>query len=90
MSPGSDLTSDRPPVKPLPPKPPSGRSAPPEIEPLITEVAALAGLLAQVVELAGRTAIFPATGRRPAEQAMEHQVACRARTYVNLALGWKP
>ena len=73
VSPASDLTSDRPPVKPLPPKAPSGRSAPPETEPLITEVAALAELLAQVVELAGRTAIFPGHWQTLAEQAMEHQ-----------------
>lgn len=73
VSPGSNLTSDRPPVEPLPSKAPSDRSAPPEIELLITEVAALAGLLAQVVEIAGRAAIFPDHWEALAELAMEHE-----------------
>jgi hypothetical protein len=73
VSPVSDLTSDRPPVERLPPKAPGDRSAPPEIEPLITEVAALAGLLVQVVGLAGTTAIFPGRWETLAEQVMEHQ-----------------
>lgn len=72
MSPGSDLTSGRPLVERLPPKAPGGRSAPPEIELLITEVAALAELLAQVVELAGRAAIFPGHWETLAALAMEH------------------
>jgi hypothetical protein len=33
----------------------------------------LAGLLAQVVEMAGRAAIFPGHWETLAEQAMEHQ-----------------
>lgn len=73
MSPASDLTSDRPPIEPLPPKAPGDRPSPPETEPLITEVATLAELLAQVVELAGSTAIFPGHWQTLAEQAREHQ-----------------
>ena len=73
MSPGSDPTSGQPLVERLPSKAPSGRSAPPEIELLITEVTTLAGLLAQVVEMAGRAAIFPGHWKTLAEQAMEHQ-----------------
>jgi hypothetical protein len=68
----SDLTSGRPLVKPFPSKAPCGRPAPPDIKPLITEVAALAGLLAQVVEMAGKAATFPATGKPLVEQAMGH------------------
>lgn len=73
MSPVSDLTPGRSPVERLPSKAPDGRSAPPDVELLITKVAALAGLLAQVVEMAGRTAIFPGHWETLAEQAMEHQ-----------------
>lgn len=73
MSPLSDLTSDRPLVERLRPKAPSGRSAPPDAELLMREVAALAGLLAQVVELAAKAAIFPGHLETIAEQAMEHE-----------------
>jgi hypothetical protein len=72
MNPVSDLTSDRPLVERLPSKAPGGRSAPPDVEPLIAEGAALAGLLAQVVELAGKAAIFPGHWETLAERAMEH------------------
>jgi len=73
VSPISHLTPDRPLVERLPPKAPGGRSAPPDVELLIAEVAALAGLLAQVVELAGSSAIFPGHWEMLAEQAMEHR-----------------
>jgi hypothetical protein len=73
VSPGSDLTSGRPLVERLPSKSLSGRSAPPEVELLITDEATLAGLLAQVVEMARRAAIFPGHWGTLAEQAMEHQ-----------------
>jgi len=72
MLPVSDLTSDRLLVKQLPSKAPGGRSAPPDVELLITEMAALAGLPAQVIELAGKAAIFPDHWETLAEQAMEH------------------
>ncbi|MBV8993566.1 MAG: hypothetical protein JO287_07670 [Pseudonocardiales bacterium] len=72
MSPVSDLTYGRPLVERIPSESPGGRSAPPEIELLITEVATLAGLLAQVVEMAGRAAIFPGHWEALAELAMEH------------------
>jgi len=67
----SHLTSDRPPVEQHPSNAPDSRSAPPDVELLITEVA-LAGLLAQVVELADKAAIFPSHWETLAEQAMEH------------------
>jgi hypothetical protein len=72
VSPVSDLTAGWPPVERPPSKAPGSRSAPPDIEPLITEVAALAGLLAQVVEMASKAAIFPGHWEALAEQAMEH------------------
>jgi len=68
----SDLTSDRPLVERLPPRAPGGRSTPPDVELLIKEVAALAGLLAQVVELAEDGAIFPSRWKAFAKHAMEH------------------
>lgn len=64
MSLAGDLSSGRPLVERLPPKAPGGRPAPPDTAPLLTELSALAGLLAQVVELASGSAIFPGTGRR--------------------------
>jgi hypothetical protein len=87
MSPVSDPTSDRPLVEQPPSKAPRSRSAPPDVEPLITEVAALAGLLAQVVELAGKAAIFPGHRETLAKQAMEHPslraaLLARATGYV--------
>jgi hypothetical protein len=68
----SDLDSGRPLVERLPPKAPGDRPAPSDAGPLITEVSALAGLLAQVVELAGHSAVFPGHWEMLAEQAMEH------------------
>ena len=72
MNPVSHLTSDRPLVEQLPSKAPGNRSAPPDVELLITETAALAELLAQVVELAGKAALFPGHWETLAQQAMEH------------------
>lgn len=51
---------------------PGDQPAPPDAKLPITEVAALAELLAQVVELAGASAIFPGHWEMIAEQAMEH------------------
>lgn len=73
VNPLIDLTSDRPLVERLRPKAPSGRSAPPDAELLMTEMAALAGLLAHVVELAPKAAIFPGHLETIAEQATEHE-----------------
>jgi hypothetical protein len=53
-------------------------SPPPDIELLIAEMAALAGLLAQVVQLARTAAIFPSRWEALAEQAMEHPSVCAA------------
>lgn len=53
-------------------------SAPPDVELLITEVATLAGLLAQVVQLATQAVIFPSRWEILAEQAMEHPSVCAA------------
>ena len=90
VSPVSDLTSGRPPVERLPPKAPDGRSAPPDTEPLRTEVGklapddvrqevqALAELLAEVVQLTAHSAIFPGCWTGIAELAMEHASVRRA------------
>jgi hypothetical protein len=48
------------------------RSAPPDPD-LATEVAALAGLLAEVVQLAGDSALFPSRWAQVAELALEHE-----------------
>jgi hypothetical protein len=72
MNPVSDQTPDRPLVEQLPSKAPGNRSAPPDVELLITEAAALAELQAQVVELAGNAALFAGHWETLAEQAMEH------------------
>jgi len=48
----------------------SGRAAP--LDDLAGEVAALAALLAEVVHLAGRRAVFPDRWQHVAELAMEH------------------
>jgi hypothetical protein len=69
----SDLASGRPLVEQLPPKAPGGWPAPPDVERLVSEVAALAELLAEVVQLAGRAAIFPGLWEALAEQAMDHE-----------------
>jgi hypothetical protein len=68
----TDLNSRRSLVEQLPPKAPGGRPAPPPVERLVSEVAALAALLAEVVQLAGRAAIFPGQWEALAEQAMDH------------------
>ncbi|HET9118143.1 MAG TPA: hypothetical protein VFN75_08750 [Pseudonocardiaceae bacterium] len=76
MSLVDDLNSGRPPVEQLPPKAPGDRPAPCATDfpaGLATEVATLAALLAEVVQLAGRAAIFPGHCEALAEQAMEHQ-----------------
>jgi hypothetical protein len=62
-------TSGRPPVELPPSDAPGGRPAATDPTP---EVAALAALLADVVELAGRGGIFPGDWEQIAEQAMEH------------------
>jgi hypothetical protein len=56
---------------------PGGRSAPPDTA-LATEVAALAELLAEVVELAGSNAVFPSRLQVIAELATEHDRVRRA------------
>lgn len=50
---------------------PGGRPVSPDAD-FATEVAALAELLAEVVQLAGQSAIFPGYWEALAEQAMEH------------------
>lgn len=45
---------------------------------LTTEVYALAGLLAEVVELAGNRAMFPGRWEQIAELALEHKSVCAA------------
>jgi hypothetical protein len=67
----TDLNSRRSLVEQLPPKAPGGRPAPPPVERLVSEVAALAALLAEVVQLAGQAAWFPGDGKALAKQAME-------------------
>jgi hypothetical protein len=71
MSPVSDLTSGRPPVEQSPSQSLGDRPAPPDADP-VTEVAALAALLAEVVELAGNSAVFPSRWGLIAELALEH------------------
>jgi hypothetical protein len=66
-----DLSSGWPLVEPLPPQAPCGRSATPDAG-LATEVAALAALLAEVVQFAGRSAIYPSEREALADQAKEH------------------
>jgi len=61
---------DRPLVEP-PADALGGRSAPGDVD-LATEVAALATLLAQVVELADNSALFPSRWAQLAELALEH------------------
>jgi hypothetical protein len=50
---------------------PGGRAAPGDVD-LATEVAALAALLAEVVELADNNALFPSRWTQLAELALEH------------------
>jgi hypothetical protein len=66
-----ELSSDRPLVERVPPQAPGGRSATPDAG-LATEVAALAALPAEVVQFAGRAAIFPSEWEAVADQAREH------------------
>jgi hypothetical protein len=66
----SDLNSGRPLVERSPSEAPGGRSAPPDGG-LAVEVAALAALLAEVVQLAGKRAIFPSQWELIAELALE-------------------
>jgi hypothetical protein len=68
MSPVSDLNSGR--FEP-PSGSPSGWSAPGDVD-LATEVAALATLLAEVVKLAGNSAVFSSRWELIAELALEH------------------
>lgn len=67
-----NLDSGRPRVERVPPKVPGGRPAPPDVKRLIAEAAALAALLAEVVQLAGRAATFPGYWETLAEHAREH------------------
>jgi hypothetical protein len=64
--------SGRPLVERHPSVIPRGRSAPPDGG-LAAEVAALAGLLAEVVQLAGDSALFPSRWAQVAELALEHE-----------------
>jgi hypothetical protein len=73
----NDTTSDRSPVERPPSKAPGDRSAPPDTD-LATEVAALAELLAEVVELAEHRAVFPSRLQVIAELATEHGCVRRA------------
>ena len=64
-------TPDRARVEPTPSQAPGGRSAPADVD-LATEVAALAALLAEAVQLAGNSALFPSRWALLAELALEH------------------
>jgi len=68
----SDRSSGRPPVEPAPASlAPGGRPAPRDVD-LAAEVAALAALLADVVQVAQSSAIFPGQWAELAELALEH------------------
>lgn len=71
MSPVSGPSSGRPRVEQSQSQSPGGHPAPPVADPP-TEVAALAALLAEVVELAGQRAVFPSRWALIAELALEH------------------
>lgn len=71
MSQGSDPNPGRPQIEQSPSAAPSGRPGPPDADPA-TEVEALAALLAEVVELAGNSAVFPSRWAQVAELALEH------------------
>jgi hypothetical protein len=64
-------TPDRALAEPAPSEAPGGRSAPGDVV-LATEVAALAALLAEVVQLADTSALFPSRWAQLAELALEH------------------
>jgi len=76
VSPVSDPDAGWPLVEPLS-ESPGGWSAPGDAD-LATEVAAPAALLAEVVELAADSAVFPSRLRVLAELAIEHASVCRA------------
>ena len=63
---------DRPLVERRSSEAPGGRMAPPD-RGLAIEIAALAGLLAEVVQLAGDSALFPSRWAQVAELALEHE-----------------
>jgi hypothetical protein len=67
----SDLNSGQPLVERFPSEAPGGRSTPPDAG-LAAEIAALAALLAEVLALAGKRAIFPGQWALIAELALEH------------------
>jgi hypothetical protein len=71
VRPISDLNSGRPLVERSPSEAPGGRSAPSDAG-LAAEIAALAALLAEVVQLAEKRAIFPGQWALIAELALEH------------------
>jgi hypothetical protein len=71
------VISGRPPVERPPSNAPGGRSVPPDAD-LPVEVAQLAALLAEVVELAGSNAVFPSRLQMIAELATEHDSVRRA------------
>jgi hypothetical protein len=70
MSSVNELNFGRPRVEQSP-QSPGGQPAPPNADPA-TEVAALAALLAEVVELAGNSAVFPSRWELIAELTLEH------------------
>src|SRR4051794_35599464 len=75
-------TPDRSLAEPAPSDAPGGRSAPGDVG-LATEVAALAALLAEVVQLADTTALSPSGRAKLAELALEHdcvRAAMKAET----------
>jgi len=74
---------DRPLVERRPSDAPGVRSAPPAGD-LATEVAALADLLAEVVRLAGDSAVFPSRWAQVATSAVEHE-RVRAALRADLA-----
>lgn len=67
----SDLSSGRSLVERPPSQAPGGRPAPRDVD-LAAEVAALAALLADVVQIARSSAIFPGQWAELAELAQEH------------------
>ena len=76
MSSVNDLTSGRPRVEQSLSLSPGGQPVPPDADPA-TEVAALAALLAEVVELAGQRAVFPSRWELIAELAWSTTVFVR-------------
>ena len=82
MRPVNITTPDRSLAEPAPSDAPGGRSAPGDVG-LATEVAALAVLLAEVVQLADTSALFPSRWAQLAELALEHgcvRAAMQAQT----------